>query len=82
MKNQWYADNEGLELASMEVDVNMRSNGYEADVTVYRTFRDGTSITRETVFVLDGVWKHHLTDEEIEIFMPGLTYEEFVQAQG
>ncbi len=80
-KNQWYADNEGLELASMDVAVTVASNGYEADVTVYRTFQDGTNITRDTVFVLDGVWKHRLTDEEIEIFMPDLSYEEFVEAQ-
>lgn len=80
-KNQWYADNEGLELSSMDVTVTVDSNGYEADVTVYRTFQDGTSTTRDTVFVLDGVWKHRLTDEEIEIFMPDASYEEFVEAQ-
>ncbi len=80
-KNEWYADNEGLELSSMDVAVTLASNGYEADVTVYRTFQDGTTITRDTVFVLDGVWKHHLTEEEIGIFMPDLSYEEFVEAQ-
>ncbi len=80
-KNEWYADNEGLELSSMDVAVTVASNGYEADVTVYRTFQDGTTITRDTVFVLDGVWKHHLTEEEIGIFMPDLSYEEFVEAQ-
>ena len=80
-KNQWYADNEGLELASMDVAVSVDPNGYEADVTVYRTFQDGTTITRDTIFVLDGVWKHRLTEEEIEIFRPDLSYEEFVQTQ-
>ncbi len=43
--------------------------------------QDGTAITRDTVFVLDGAWKHRLTEEEIEIFRPELSYEEFVQAQ-
>ena len=81
MKNQWYADNEGLKLDSMDADVAVRSNGFEADVTVYRTFEDGNSITRDTDFVLDGSWRHHLTDEKIEIFMPNLSYEEFVEAQ-
>ena len=80
-KNQWYADDERLELASMDVAVTVDSNGYEADVTVYRTFQGGTSIRRDTEFVLDGSWRHRLTDEETEIFMPDLSYEEFVQAQ-
>ncbi len=80
-KNQWYADNEGLELSSMDVDVIVDPNGFEADVTVYRTFQEGTSISRDTVFVLDGSWRHRLTEEETEIFRPELSYEEFVQAQ-
>ncbi len=25
-------------------------------------------------------WRHHLTEEEKEIFMPGVPYEEFVDA--
>lgn len=80
-KNQWYADNEHLELDSMTVDVTM--DGEEtAYVTVNRTFADGTSISRETVFVWEGYWRHHLTEEEQEIFMPGVPYEEFVEAQG
>ncbi len=80
-KNQWYADNENLELESVSVDVTM--DGEEtAHVTVDRTFTDGTSISRETVFVWEGYWRHHLTEEEKEIFMPGVPYEEFVEAQG
>ncbi len=79
-KNHWYADNEGLELDSMSVEVAM--DGEEAaDVTIDRTFTDGTSITRDTVFVWEGYWRHHLTEEEKEIFMPGVPYEEFVDAQ-
>jgi len=80
-KNQWYADNENLELESMTVDVAM--DGEErAEVTVDRTFTDGTSISRETVFVWEGYWRHHLTEEEKQIFMPGVPYEQFVEAQG
>ena len=80
-KNQWYADHEQLELDSMNIDVTMEGEE-RARVTVYRTFTDGSSITRETYFVWDnGWWKHHLTEEEIEIFMPGVSYEEFVEAQ-
>ncbi len=80
-KNQWYADNEGLDLDSMSIEVAMDGDE-EAEVTVYRTFTDGTSITRETRFVWEnGYWRHHLTEEEQEIFMPGVPYEEFVAAQ-
>ncbi len=54
----------------------------EVGVRVYRTFKDGTSITRETLFVEEeGAWKHRFTQEEIDIFMPGTPYEEFVAAQ-
>ncbi len=78
-KNRWYAETEGLELDSLEIDVSM--DGEErAEVTVDRTFTDGTSIIRDTVFVWEGYWRHHLTEEE-EIFMPGVPYEEFVAAQ-
>lgn len=77
-KNQWYADNEQLELDSMQIDVTM-DGSTGAEVTVDRTFTDGSSITRETYFVWeDGWWRHRLTEEEKEIFMPGVTYEEFV----
>jgi len=54
----------------------------EVSVTVYRTFKDGTSITRDTFFVSEeGEWKHRFTQEEVEISMPGAPYEEFVAAQ-
>jgi hypothetical protein len=80
-KNQWYADNEQLKLDSMSIHVTMEGEE-AAKVTVYRIFTDGSSITRETYFVWDnGWWKHHLTEEEKEIFMPGVSYEEFVKAQ-
>lgn len=80
-KNQWYADHENLKLDTMNIYVTMEGDN-KAKVTVDRTFKDGTSISRETVFVWDnGWWKHHLTDEEIKIFRPDLSYEEFVQAQ-
>jgi hypothetical protein len=82
LKNQWFADHEGLELASMEVDVVIDLGGVGAEVTVRRTFEDGTSIDRDTYFVLeDGGWKHRFTEEEKEIFVPDASYEEFVAAQ-
>ena len=81
-KNQWFADNEGLMLSSMDVQVNESASDGEVGVTVYRTFENGTSITRDTIFVMeDGSWKHRFTEEESAIFMPGTPYEEFVAAQ-
>lgn len=81
-KNQWFADNEGLELSTMNVVVNSPTSGTEVSVTVDRTFENGTSITRDTLFVMEsGSWKHRFTEEEAEIFMPGTPYEEFVSAQ-
>ena len=50
--------------------------------TVYRTFANGTSIARDTYFVLEGEeWKHRFSQEEVDIFMPGTPYEDFVSAQ-
>jgi hypothetical protein len=81
-KNEWFAANEGLELSAINVVVDGPASDPEVGVTVYRTFKDGTSITRDTLFVMeDGSWKHRFTEEEIAIFMPGTPYEEFVAAQ-
>jgi hypothetical protein len=81
-KNQWFADNERLELSSMNVSALVRFGGTEAEVTVYRTFKEGTSITRDTLFVYEsGEWKHRFTEEEKNIYMPDASYEEFLKAQ-
>jgi hypothetical protein len=81
-KNQWYAENEGLELSTINVVVNGPTSEPVVSVTIYRTFEDGTSITRDTLFVSEGgLWKHRFSQEEIGIFMPGVPYEEFVAAQ-
>jgi hypothetical protein len=81
-KNQWYADNEGLELSTINVVVNGSTSEPVVGVTIYRTFKDGTSITRDTLFVSEGgLWKHRFSQEELGIFMPGVPYERFVAAQ-
>src|SRR5215207_10585609 len=81
-KNQWVADNEQLELSSLEIDTRMSPSGTTADVTVYRTFKDGSSLGRDTYFVYeDGSWKHQLTEEELALFTAGTSFEEFVKAQ-
>ena len=82
LKNQYFADTEGLELATMDVKVEGSTSDPEVGVTVYRTFEDGTSIERYTLFVLeDGIWKHRFTAEENAIFQPGVPYEDFVASQ-
>ena len=82
LKNQFFADTEGLELATIDVVVESPASDPEVGVTVYRTFKDGSSIDRYTLFVQeDGAWKHRFTEEENAIFQPGVTYEEFVASQ-
>ena len=81
-KNQYFADTEGLELSTIDVVVEGSTSDPEVGTTVYRTFKDGTSIDRYTLFVQeDGAWKHRFTEEENAIFQPGVPYEEFVAAQ-
>ena len=82
LKNQYFADTEGLELSTIEVVVENSASDPEVGVTVYRTFKDGTSIDRYTLFVQeDGAWKHRFTEEENAIFQPGVPYEAFVASQ-
>jgi hypothetical protein len=39
-------------------------------------------LSRNTYFLQEGgSWKHRFTQEEKDIFMPRLPYEEFVEAQ-
>jgi hypothetical protein len=82
LKNQYFADIEGLELATIEVVVENATSDPKVGVTVYRTFKDGTSIDRYTLFVQeDGAWKHRFTEEENAIFQPGVPYEDFVASR-
>jgi hypothetical protein len=82
LKNQFFADTEGLELATIDVIVEGSTSDPEVGVNVYKIFEDGTSIERYTLFVQeDGVWKHRFTAEENAIFQPGVPYEAFVASQ-
>lgn len=81
-KNQYYADVEGLGTPSIDVQVNDDPSDPLVGVTVYRAFDDGTSIDRDTVFVWeDGAWKHRFVGEELALYMPEASYDEFVAAQ-
>ena len=71
-KNRWLADSERRGLSFVSVKVNSITQGGLADVTVDRTFDDGSSLSRKTHFFQeDGSWKHRFTQEEKDIFMPG-----------
>lgn len=49
---------------------------------MYRTFKGGSSLVRDTYFVYeDGSWKHQLTDEELALFMAASPFEELVKPQ-
>jgi hypothetical protein len=53
-----------------------------AEVAVRLTGEDGSSSTRNTYFLFeDGGWKHRFSEEETELFMPGVPFEEFVEAR-
>lgn len=84
-KNQWYHDNYPAQMTAVDVEVlEFPSGGHPAvaEVNVRRTFASGGTQDRYTVFVrVDGVWKHRFVDEELDLFMPELSYEEFVAAQ-
>ena len=58
------------------------SSGLAVGVSLRLTYEDGSSSTRSTYFVYeDGEWKHAFGQEEYDLFMPGIPYEEFVEAQ-
>ncbi len=50
-----------------------------AEVSVRLTGEDGSSSIRTTYFVYEGgSWKHRFGQEEIDLFGPGVPYEEWV----
>ncbi|CAN5750498.1 hypothetical protein BH23ACT11_BH23ACT11_13880 [soil metagenome] len=81
-RNQFLADNFPGELSTMRVAVEINSDD-PADVTTYRTFKSGSSLVRDTLFVYEeGMWKHRLVEEELDLFQMDLSYDEFVSYYG
>ncbi len=81
-KNQWFADNGEVVYHIEGVERLVSTNEVVVGVTLRLTYGDGTSSYRETFFVYeDGAWKHRFGQEERDLFMPELSYEEFVEAQ-
>lgn len=81
-KNQWFADN-GSVIYNIDSAESIETDGEQVvEVTLTLTYGDGTSSVRTTYFVYEGgAWKHRFGQEEHDLFMPELSYEEFVAAQ-
>ena len=81
-KNQWFADN-GSVIYDIDSAESVGTDGEPVvEVTLTLTYGDGTSSMRTTYFVReDGTWQHRFGQEEHDLFMPELSYEEFVAAQ-
>jgi hypothetical protein len=81
-ENQWLADNYPTVYHILSAEFESASQTPIAEVTVRLTGEDGSSSVRNTYFVYEGgSWKHQFAQEEYELFMPGIPYEEFVEAQ-
>lgn len=88
-KNQYYTDNFPARMTDLRVEIldlasagTGSSAGTIAEVAVYRELDGREAPVRETVFVFeDGEWKHRFVGEELELFRPDLSYEEFVEQQ-
>lgn len=64
------------------VDVGSDPWNPVAQVVLRITGEDGSASTRTTYFAYeDGEWKHRFGQEEIDLFMPDVSYEEFVRAR-
>lgn len=81
-KNQWFADNNPSDYRVLSAKLDNTSQEPLAEVAVRLTGEDGSTSTRNTYFVFeDGSWKHRFAQEEIDLFRPDLSYEEFVEAK-
>ena len=82
-KNQWFASNGSVIYSILSVEPLDTSGETVAEASVQITGEDGSSSVRITYFVLeDGTWKHRFGQEEYDLFMPGVPFDEFVAAQG
>jgi hypothetical protein len=81
-KNRYFADNGEVVYRIESVERLGTSSGFVVGVSLRLTYEDGSSSTRDTYFVYeDGEWKHAFSQEEYDLFMPAVPYEEFVKAQ-
>ena len=82
-KNQWLADNGPVIYDILSAESLDTSGEPVVEVDVRLTGEDGSSSVRTTYFVYeDGMWKHRFGQQEYDLFMPGVPFDEFVAAQG
>ncbi len=82
-KNQWYWNQSDTTYDILSVKMVSSSEEPLIEVAVRLIGEDGSSFTRTTYWVLeDGEWLHRFSQEEIDLFMPELSFEEFVEANG
>ena len=80
-RNQWFWDRNEIIYHILSIEPDGESEGSVADVELRLTGGEGSSWTRTTYFVKeDGEWLHRFGQEEIDLFMPDATFEEFVEA--
>ncbi len=81
-KNQYFADLDETIYHVVSVNLDETSEEPIAEVQVRLTGEDGSSRVRTTYFVWeDGAWRHRFAQEEIDLFRPDLTYEEFLEVR-
>ncbi|MDP9479664.1 MAG: hypothetical protein M3R38_29040, partial [Actinomycetota bacterium] len=82
-KNGWLASNGPVIYDILSVEPRDDPGETVAEVAVRITGEDGSSSIRTTYFVYeDGAWKHRFGEEEYDLFMPGVPFDEFVAARG
>ncbi len=82
-KNQWLSDNYPAIYNIETVELDETAQEPLAEVAVRLTDEAGSSWIRNTYFVNeDGEWLHRFAQEEIDLFEPGVPFEEWVQDQG
>ncbi len=80
-KNQYFTNIDPLERSALET-ISEVSTSSPVEVTLTQTFRSGETRSRNTYFVWEaGSWKHRFSQEEYELFMPGIAFDEFVNRQ-
>lgn len=81
-KNQYFTDLDDTTYHVLSVELAESSEEPIAEVQLRLTGEDGSSSVRTTYFVWEnGAWRHRFGQEEIDLFRPDLSYEEFVEAE-
>jgi hypothetical protein len=81
-KNQYYWDRSTITYDILSVEIVPDSEELLTEVIVRVTGEEGSSFIRTTYWVSEnGEWLHRFSQEEIDLFMPDLSYGEFVEAQ-